>query len=1098
MSPARICTVLVLVLVSLGSFSSAAVFVNPSEAHLVLVRSRRANSGFLEELKQGNLERECVEEICDYEEAREVFEDETKTREFWKTYIRADPCAINPCQNHGTCQPTGTSYSCLCPEGFEGRHCQTVFEDSLKCLYQNGRCEHFCDGSGARRRCSCSDGYRLGEDDRSCMAQVEFPCGQLVSDPGLNQTLGTQTRLVGSNQCPRGECPWQVLVELNRTPHCGGVLIRPDWVLTAAHCVVNLPSQNLSVVAGVLDLESWMGSEQRVSVQSVVLAPEYSWVTGQRDLALVRLDQVLILSRDVVPVCLPNMDLTERELVQIRYHTVLGWGQRTSGGNKNYNSQSAPGGTHMRKMEVPIIQHSLCAQKSGLNLTDHMICAGYMSGRQDSCRGDDGSPLITEFGSTHFLLGVAGWGRGCAEPGFYGVYTNVAYFIDWIHKTLQDQGLNQDQGPTVAGLEQRHIRAKHNGGITVSGRGGHLGTWSGSVNSGTKPCAATPTQGNRKLWRRQGVRTQGKRGDEGEEKLKIMLWIYGLLLLLDLVWTHGPGPGLGLGPVFVSQQQAQQVLVRNRRANSFLEEMKKGNMERECVEERCDYEEAREIFEDVQKTDVFWAKYVDGDACESSPCLHQGVCKDTVGGFDCFCKTGFQGASCEIVIPELCENQNGGCDHFCEVERGSAKCSCADGYFLSADQQSCDSHDTFKCGVIISDKTRTVFRYDRNQSLNLNQTQTLDETWFNETQPDSYKTSTVHSPIHVLDSAENSSMVPSQSHQEQLPLDPSLNLGLGLDFGPENPDLNLDLVQEELITSQMASWTRIVNGEDCPPGECPWQALLLNEDHRGFCGGTILNAYIVLTAAHCMNQSRHIYVVLGEFDTQVKHGNEAMHQVEKVLLHQKYRPDTYHNDIALIKLRTPVTFSRYILPVCLPTRDFAEKVLMRQGDGLVSGFGRLGEFSRPSSILQRLAMPYVERARCMESTQFRISGRMFCAGYETGGKDACQGDSGGPHVTRFKDTYFITGIVSWGEGCARRGKYGVYTQVSKYIGWIREGIRALVPQKTGQNQDQLMRKRRRSVPPPQQVVGLDQDPERTKPSGPEPQRRVRGFQVLYL
>lgn len=70
---------------------------------------------------------------------------------------------------------------------------------------------------------------------------------------------------------------------------------------------------------------------------------------------------------------------------------------------------------------------------------------------------------------------------------------------------------------------------------------------------------------------------------------------------------------------------------------------------------------------------------------------------------------------------------------------------------------------------------------------------------------------------------------------------------------------------------------------------------------------------------------------------------------------------------------------------------------------------------------------------------------MFCAGYDDIAKDACQGDSGGPHVTLYRDTYFITGIVSWGEGCARKGRYGVYTQVSKYIGWIRTGIKTLMP-----------------------------------------------------
>ena len=106
-------------------------------------------------------------------------------------------------------------------------------------------------------------------------------------------------------------------------------------------------------------------------------------------------------------------------------------------------------------------------------------------------------------------------------------------------------------------------------------------------------------------------------------------------------------------------------------------------------------------------------------------------------------------------------------------------------------------------------------------------------------------------------------------------------------------------------------------------------------------------------------------------------------------------------------------------------------------EGLVSGFGRVGENKQPSTVLLRLSVPYVSRATCMESSKQRISKRMFCAGYDSLAKDACQGDSGGPHVTRYKDTWFITGVVSWGEGCARDGKYGVYTQVSKYIDWIR-------------------------------------------------------------
>ncbi|XP_028998615.1 coagulation factor X [Betta splendens] len=459
-----------------------------------------------------------------------------------------------------------------------------------------------------------------------------------------------------------------------------------------------------------------------------------------------------------------------------------------------------------------------------------------------------------------------------------------------------------------------------------------------------------------------------------------MLWFYRWflsLLVLHVAAAH----------VFLDNKEANQVLNRRRRANTFLEELKKGNMERECVEERCTWEEAREIFEDVTKTNIFWAKYSDGDACESHPCAHGGLCQDGIGSYQCFCQTGYQGFNCEIVIPELCETENGGCEHFCDIIQGNVQCSCADDYFLASDGKSCHSNKTYKCGAIFSEDVRTVFRYERQNTTVGNSTKSHNST---------------------------SQSVPNQE------------------------------VSEPGIKPQKAKFTRIVNGEDCPPGECPWQALLLNDKDIGFCGGTILNEYIILTAAHCMNQSRYIYVKLGEFDTLVDDGNEATHYVETIVTHNKYRPDTYLNDIALIKLTKPIKFSRYILPACIPEQDFAEKVLMRQQEALVSGFGRIGEGRQTSTILQRLAMPYVDRLTCIESTQLRISTRMFCAGYHSVAKDACQGDSGGPHVTRYSGTYFVTGVVSWGEGCARRGKYGVYTQVSKYIPWIRNGIDHLV------------------------------------------------------
>ncbi|GCB78104.1 hypothetical protein scyTo_0018559, partial [Scyliorhinus torazame] len=100
-----------------------------TEANGLLHRERRANVG-LEELKRGAIQRECQEEICSYEEAREVFEDKKRTEEFWIVYMDGDQCASDPCQNGGSCQDLFQRYLCMCPEEFEGWNCET------------GKCEH--------------------------------------------------------------------------------------------------------------------------------------------------------------------------------------------------------------------------------------------------------------------------------------------------------------------------------------------------------------------------------------------------------------------------------------------------------------------------------------------------------------------------------------------------------------------------------------------------------------------------------------------------------------------------------------------------------------------------------------------------------------------------------------------------------------------------------------------------------------------------------------------------------------------------------------------------------------------------------------------
>ncbi|XP_033033059.1 coagulation factor X [Trachypithecus francoisi] len=460
-----------------------------------------------------------------------------------------------------------------------------------------------------------------------------------------------------------------------------------------------------------------------------------------------------------------------------------------------------------------------------------------------------------------------------------------------------------------------------------------------------------------------------------------------VLLSTSLASLLLPGESL-----FIRREQANNVLARVRRSNSFLEEIKKGNLERECMEEICSYEEAREVFEDSDKTNEFWNKYKDGDQCETSPCQNEGECRDGLGEYTCTCLEGFEGKNCELFTRKLCSLDNGDCDQFCHEEQNSVVCSCARGYTLADNGKACIPTGPYPCGK------QTLERRKRSVAQATNSSGEA---------PDSI----IWKPDDAAD------------------LDATENPFDLLDFNqtqPERGDNNL---------------IRIVGGRECKNGECPWQALLINEENEGFCGGTILSEFYILTAAHCLYQAKRFKVRVGDWDTEQEEGGEAVHEVEVIIKHNRFTKETYDFDIAVLRLKSPITFRMNVAPACLPERDWAESTLMTQKTGIVSGFGRTHEKGRQSTRLKMLEVPYVDRNSCKLSSSFIITQNMFCAGYHAKQEDACQGDSGGPHVTRFKDTYFVTGIVSWGEGCARKGKYGIYTKVTAFLKWIDRSMK---------------------------------------------------------
>ncbi|XP_051962967.1 transmembrane protease serine 4a isoform X1 [Xyrauchen texanus] len=227
---------------------------------------------------------------------------------------------------------------------------------------------------------------------------------------------------------------------------------------------------------------------------------------------------------------------------------------------------------------------------------------------------------------------------------------------------------------------------------------------------------------------------------------------------------------------------------------------------------------------------------------------------------------------------------------------------------------------------------------------------------------------------------------------------------------------------------------RIVGGQDAIIENWPWQ-ISLQSSGQHTCGGTLLTSRWIVTAAHCFNgdgkkELSRWKVVSG--NTYL--GSSGSSSVDKVIINGDYSTEQNDYDIAMIKLQSPITFGESRKPVCLPPQDLGLKV----GDNLVvTGWGHLKEKGSLSTNLQKAQIPLIDRAQCASSTVYgnSVTPRMICAGYLAGSVDACQGDSGGPLVY-LSDRWVLVGIVSWGVGCARQGRPGVYTNVDQMLDWV--------------------------------------------------------------
>ncbi|XP_065081646.1 CLIP domain-containing serine protease B15-like isoform X1 [Ochlerotatus camptorhynchus] len=259
---------------------------------------------------------------------------------------------------------------------------------------------------------------------------------------------------------------------------------------------------------------------------------------------------------------------------------------------------------------------------------------------------------------------------------------------------------------------------------------------------------------------------------------------------------------------------------------------------------------------------------------------------------------------------------------------------------------------------------------------------------------------------------------------------------------------------------QLTMHDNILGGEETEPEEFPWMAMLGYKDNTGRimygCAGTLINERYVVTAAHCIINSRVqklVEVRLGEWDmdttkdcttTRCFVDYQDDYPIEKIIVHEGYssRQLNKEHDIALLKLSTAVERTALVAPICIPTLEMANSLKLVGESFDVSGWGKTenGFSSRRKMKVTLLGQNMTMCNAAFAEAGVTFTANQLCVG-GLGGKDSCKGDSGGPLMAILENRWHLVGIVSVGaKMCGSEGIPAICTRLGSYLDWMVQKI----------------------------------------------------------